>query len=115
MKKKTKPVPAWETAGRGLKADPKHLMDTCVQPNYPTKIQATLNSLTAEEQKQIKALFNHYVPGIEDCGDVVFTSEEYDTLLNEFEAIDDQQKSKFVELFFDLNILELQENEATAT
>lgn len=38
MKKRTKPVPAWETAGRGLKADPKHLMDTCIQPNYPQKI-----------------------------------------------------------------------------
>ena len=90
-------------------------MISCVKPNFPTEIQNLLKSLDAEEKKQIKALFNHYVPGVNNCGELVFTCEDYDTLLNELESIDDQEKLKFVKLFFELNILELQENEDTST
>ena len=109
MKKRAKPVSAWETSGRGLKGDPKHLMDKCIQPNFPTNIQNELNSLDAETKQQIKTLFDTTITGIENCGEQVFTADEYDTLLNDFEGLDDAQQEKFVSMFFDLHILELQD------
>ena len=55
------------------------------------------------------------MPSLINCGELVFTCDDYDTLLNELEWIDDHQMSKFVKLFFELNILELKEIGDTST
>ena len=73
MKKKSRPVSVWDTSARAGNLMPDVAMENLIKTAFPTKIQEFLNSLDEEEQNDIKALFNHYVTEIEECGEKVFT------------------------------------------
>ena len=90
MKNRAKPVAAWETSGRGLKGDPVHLMKECIKPNFPTNIQRELNDLDPETQKEIKALFDYKVKEFENCGEQVFTCDDFDTIQTAYEDISEE-------------------------
>ena len=68
--------------------------------------------MTDEDRENIKSLFDFYVPGIPKCGDVVFDCSNFNLLNEKFNDIEDtQQKQKFVDLFFELNIVKLEKEE----
>ena len=82
-------------------------MQNIIKPNYPENIKEILEALDEQMKEDIKALFDYYVPGIEECGEVVFTSDSFETLNMEFTDIDNkEEKAKFVGLFFECGILE---------
>ena len=110
MKKKTKPVSTWETVSRGS-GDPLNDMKNNIKPNFTTGIKDTFNSLEDDLQNDIKKVYTHYITQIENCGEVVFgtewTEDDYDRILDDFEGMDSEaEKKKFVDLFYELNILE---------
>ena len=106
MKRKSKPVPVWDTASRGSATDPQSTMNTLIKPNFPDKIQARLNSLEEDLKSEMKQLFDHCVPGIENCGNLVFTCKDVEDLCTAFEEIlKVEEQQKFTDMFFDLNIV----------
>ena len=106
MKQNNKPIKQWEKAGRGI-VDPTGIMNTMIKPNYPESIQDMLSDLDEETQNDIKEIFNYFVPSIKDCGEFVFTCEKFELLNMAFVDINNEdEQAKFVNLFFELNILE---------
>ena len=91
MRQNPKPIKAWEKTGRGI-VDPTSVMVTMIKPNYPDNIQDMLNDLDDETQTDIKQIFDYFVPGIDECGELVFTCEKFELLNMAFVDIDDEEQ-----------------------
>ena len=50
-------------------------MQNIIKPNYPENIQEILSEIDEQMKEDIKALFDYYVPSIEECGEFVFTCD----------------------------------------
>ena len=62
-----------------------------------------------ELKEKIKGLFNHYVPGIPNCGTMVFEAD-YEDMKEDFQPVSSiEQKQKFMDLFYELHILQKDE------
>ena len=76
-------------------------------PDDWNNIQTRLNEIDEEDLKEdIKGLFNYFITGVSNCGEMIFTAE-YEDMNEEFQDITlIDQKQKFMDLFYDLHIVE---------
>ena len=72
------PVP---TEGQGVTSGPDDVMQILIEPIFPDEIQNSLQSLEEGVQADIKKVYDFYVPGIDNCGELVFTCPDF-SLLN---------------------------------
>ena len=90
-KGKPAPVPQGDQASRGDGLVPMAIMEEVIKVNFDS-IHQHLESCEEELKADMKSLFDHYITDIDQCGEMVFTATDYDTLNEQFSGIQDEDQ-----------------------
>ena len=66
-------------------------MEVHIKNNFPKNIQSWLSQCDQETQTEIQELFTLSVPGIENCGELIFKGDEYSDVLEAFEELSNEE------------------------
>ena len=65
-------------------SDPFEIMNEYIEKIFPDDVQELLGDLEPDMKREIKELFDYYVPELENAGDLIFNCDDFNILNEKF-------------------------------